>query len=73
MSKELFPNDIPNERVSVMKDDSANSVILIGNRRNIRKLSNFIEKLDVEGEERDVQRMYVIPLKTPMWKRWKKS
>jgi general secretion pathway protein D len=62
MSKELFAQDIVSERVSVMKDDSSNSIILVGNSRNISKLVKYIERLDIEGEERDVQRMFVIPL-----------
>jgi general secretion pathway protein D len=62
MSKSLFPQDISSEKVSVMKDDIGNSIILVGNRRNISRLSRYIERLDVEGEERDIQKMYVIPL-----------
>ncbi|SFV60159.1 General secretion pathway protein D / Type II secretion outermembrane pore forming protein (PulD) [hydrothermal vent metagenome] len=62
MSKELFAQDIISERVSVMKDDSSNSIILVGNSRNLNRLVKYIEQLDIEGEERDVQRMYVIPL-----------
>ncbi len=46
-----------------MKDDSSNSIILIGKRANIEKLKSYIRKLDVTGEDEDMQRMYVIPLK----------
>ncbi|NEW61149.1 type II secretion system secretin GspD [Sulfurovum sp. bin170] len=62
MSKELFAQDIVSEKVSVMKNDGSNSVILVGNSRNLNKLVQYIEQLDIEGEERDVQRMFVIPL-----------
>jgi len=62
MSKALFPQDIVSEKVSVMKDDSSNAIILVGNRKNINRLVNYINQLDIEGEKADVQRMYVIPL-----------
>ncbi len=62
MSKELFAQDIVSEKVSVMKDDSSNSIILVGNSRNLNRLVTYIKELDIQGEERDVQRMYVIPL-----------
>jgi len=62
MSKSLFAQDIASEKVSVMRDDSSNSIILVGNRHNTDKLVKYIEQLDVEGEERDIQKMYVIPL-----------
>ncbi|NOZ90631.1 MAG: type II secretion system secretin GspD [Epsilonproteobacteria bacterium] len=63
MAKELFPQDIISEKVSVMKDDSSNSIILVGKNKNINRLIKYIKQLDVEGEEMDVQKMYVIPLK----------
>jgi general secretion pathway protein D len=62
MSKALFYQDIASEKVIVMKDDSSNSIIVIGNRKNVSKLIKYIKQLDIEGEERDVQRMFVIPL-----------
>ncbi len=63
MAKSLFPQDIISERVSVMKDENSNSIILVGNSRNIEKLSRYIRELDVKGEDEDRQKMYVIPLK----------
>ena len=62
MSKALFHQDIASEKVTVMKDDSSNSIIVVGNSKNIGKLIQYIERLDIQGEERDVQKMYVIPL-----------
>ncbi len=62
MSKTLFPQDIKSEKVSVLKDESSNSIILIGNSRNINKLVRYIRELDVKGEDEDIQKMYVIPL-----------
>jgi len=63
MSKVLFPQDIMSERVSVMKDENSNSIILVGKRKNVNKLVKYIRELDINGEEeKDEQRMYVIPL-----------
>jgi general secretion pathway protein D len=62
MSKALFAQDIVSEKVSVMKDDYSNSIILVGNRQNLNKLAQYVTQLDIPGEEMDVQRMYVIPL-----------
>jgi general secretion pathway protein D len=63
MSKTLFPQDIVSEKVAVMKDDNSNSIILVGNRRNVDRLIEYIKRLDIVGEDEDIQRMYVIPLK----------
>jgi len=62
MARTLFPQDIPSQRVTVMKDEASNSIILIGNRKNVQKLTEYIRELDVPGEDEDMQRMYVIPL-----------
>ncbi len=63
MAKSLFPQDIISERVAVMKDENSNSIILVGNSKNIEKLTRYIKELDVKGEDEDRQKMYVIPLK----------
>jgi general secretion pathway protein D len=62
MSKELFAQDIISEKVSVMKDENSNSIIVVGNRKNSDRLISYIRELDVRGEQKDVQKMYVIPL-----------
>jgi general secretion pathway protein D len=62
MAKVIFPQDIISEKVSVMKDESSNSIILVGKNKNVNKLVQYIRRLDVDGEEKDVQKMYVIPL-----------
>ncbi len=61
MAKALFPQDIISEKVDVMQDVSANSIILVGKRDNVRRLYNYIKQLDIEGEG-DIQKMHVIPL-----------
>ncbi len=61
MSKALFPQDIISEKVDVMQDISGNSIILVGNSKNITRLENYISQLDIEGEG-DLQKMHVIPL-----------
>ena len=62
MSKTLFPQDIVSQKVSVLKDESSNSIILVGNSENIDRLTRYIKALDVKGEDEDIQKMYVIPL-----------
>ncbi len=62
MAKAIFPQDIISEKVSVMKDESSNSIILVGKNKNVNKLVQYIRRLDIDGEEKDVQKMYVIPL-----------
>jgi len=63
MARTLFPQDIVSQRVTVIKDDGSNSIILIGKRKNVERLSRYVKELDVKGEDEDMQRMYVIPLK----------
>jgi len=62
MSKLLFPQTIQSEKVGVLKDDAANTIILVGKKTNVDKLLKYVEKLDVKGESIE-QKMYVIPLK----------
>ena len=61
MSKSLFPQDIVSEKVDVMQDISGNSIILVGNDRNVQRLEQYIAQLDFEGEG-DIQKMHVISL-----------
>ncbi|NPA60660.1 MAG: type II secretion system secretin GspD [Epsilonproteobacteria bacterium] len=63
MARTLFPQDIPSQRVTVMKDEASNSIILIGSRDNVSRLEEYVREMDVRGEDEDMQRMYVIPLK----------
>ncbi len=62
MSKLLFPQTIPSEKVGVLKDDTTNSIILVGKKRNVDKLLKYVKRLDRKGESIE-QKMYVIPLK----------
>ena len=61
MSKMLFPQTIPSEKVGVLKDDAANTIILVGKKRNVDKLLKYVKSLDIKGEPIE-QKMYVIPL-----------
>ncbi len=61
MSKLLFPQTIQSEKVGVLKDEAANTLILVGKKANVDKLIKYIKKLDVKGESIE-QKMYVIPL-----------
>ncbi len=72
MARTLFPQDIPSQRVTVMKDEASNSIILIGSRDNVSRLEEYVREMDVRGEDEDMQRMYVIPLKNSMLRIWRR-
>ena len=61
MAKLLFPQTIQSEKVGVLKDEAANTLILVGKKSNVDKLLQYIKRLDVKGESIE-QKMYVIPL-----------
>ncbi len=61
MSKLLFPQTIQSEKVGVLKDETTNSIILVGKKSNVDKLLKYVKALDVKGESIE-QKMYVIPL-----------
>jgi general secretion pathway protein D len=62
MSKQLFPQTIPSEKVGIYKDEASNSIILVGKKSNVEKMAKYIHQLDRKGESVE-QRMHVIPLK----------
>jgi len=62
MAKQLFPQTIPSEKVGVFKDEASNSLLLVGNENNVKKMVRYIRELDRKGES-VTQKMYVIPLR----------
>ena len=62
IAKNIFPQTIESEKVDLLKDESTNSIILVGNGTNIKKMITYIRQLDTEGESIE-QKMYVIRLK----------
>ena len=62
MAKKLFPQTIESEKVDIFKDESTNSIILVGKVNNINRMVKYIKQLDLEGEDQS-QKMYVIRLK----------
>ncbi|MCW8822410.1 MAG: type II secretion system secretin GspD [Sulfurovum sp.] len=62
MAKKIFPATIESEKVDIFKDDATNSIILVGNENNTRRMIKYIKQLDIEGES-TTQKMYVIRLK----------
>ena len=62
MAKKLFPQTIESEKVDIFKDDSTNSIILVGKPNNINRMMRYIKQLDLEGEDQ-TQKMYVLRLK----------
>jgi general secretion pathway protein D len=61
MSKLLFPQTIHSEKVGVLKDEAANTLILVGKKANVDKLLRYVKRLDIKGESIE-QKMYVLPL-----------
>ena len=62
MAKDLFPQNIPSEKVGIFKDKSSNSIIIVGKKKNVDQMAKYIKQLDRQGESVS-QKMYVIPLK----------
>ncbi len=62
MSKKLFPQTIESEKVDVFKDESTNSIILVGKAENNNRMIKYIRQLDIKGES-ITQKMYVLRLK----------
>jgi len=61
MAKKLFPQTIESEKVDIFKDESTNSIIMVGKKANINRMIKYIKQLDLEGEDQS-QKMYVIRL-----------
>jgi len=62
MAKKIFPQTIESEKVDIFKDESTNSLILVGKSDNINRMMKYIKQLDIQGES-TTQKMYVIRLK----------
>lgn len=62
ISKRIFPQTIDTEKVDLLQDITTNSIILVGNSRNIERMTKYIKQLDTQGESIE-QKMYVIRLK----------
>lgn len=62
ISKQVFPPTIVSEKVDILKDDSTNSLIFVGNDANVKTIIKYIKQLDVKGDS-SLQKMYVVRLK----------
>jgi len=49
MSKALFPQEISNEKVTVIDSNTTNSLILVGKKENTNRLLEYIRLLDIVG------------------------
>lgn len=59
----MFNQGIASQKVDVMKDDSTNSIIVVGSEENIAKLASYIEKMDKQEEYGTTQHTTVVNLK----------
>jgi len=62
MAKKIFPQTIESQKVDVFKDESTNSIILVGKPDNNARMIKYIKQLDIKGESIE-QKLYVIRLK----------
>ncbi len=62
LSNALFDNKIATQKVSVFSDDASNSVIVVGNRDNVRELIPYIRKMDKADDTVD-KRMEILYVK----------
>lgn len=62
ITKTIVDQGAEQNKITVLKDDATNSLILIASKENIKKVKDIVEKLDVE-EDFASQKMEVIPLK----------
>lgn len=63
MATSMFNQGIPSQKVDVMKDDSTNSIIIVGTEENVAKLQSYIEKMDKKEEYGSTQHTTVVNLK----------
>ena len=61
ISTTIFDPKIVSEKISIFKSDSANSLILIATKRQIKILKNIVEKLD-QADKLSTQKIYFIKL-----------
>ncbi|HIC43752.1 MAG TPA: hypothetical protein EYO73_05550, partial [Sulfurimonas sp.] len=50
ISKTIFNQTVPSEVVKVMQNTDLNSLVLVGKESNIKKLENYIKRLDSESQ-----------------------
>lgn len=62
ISKTVFNQTVPSEVVKVMQNTDLNSLVLIGKESNIKKLENYIKRLD-SGDQSDSEGVEIIALK----------
>jgi len=62
LSNALFDNKIATQKVNVFSDDASNSIIVVGNRDNVRELIPFIRKMDKADDTVD-KRMEILYVK----------
>jgi general secretion pathway protein D len=62
LSNALFDNKIATQKVSVFADDAGNSIIIVGNRDNVRELIPYIRKMDKADDTVD-KRMEILYVK----------
>jgi len=52
ISKSLFNEKVSSQKVKIILDDNINGIIAVGNKLNIQKIEDLIQKLDIESNIR---------------------
>ncbi len=62
LSNALFDNKIATQKVDVFSDDASNSIIIVGNKQNVRELIPYVRKMDKADNTVD-KRMEILYVK----------
>ena len=62
VAKTYFDQKIDTQRITVVKNDATNSLIIIGEPKNVQILHNLAKRLDVEDKVA-TQKMFIVNLK----------
>lgn len=61
IAKSIFNEKVQSEKIQIILDDNINSLIIIGNKKNVAKLEELVIKLDVEADRNN--QVQIFPLK----------
>ena len=60
ISKSIFNYKIVSDSVKIILDDNINGIIVVGNKKNVRKIEKLVKKLDVESSINKSLRIFAL-------------
>ncbi|MDK9692643.1 MAG: type II secretion system secretin GspD [Sulfurimonas sp.] len=60
ISKSIFNEKIDTEAVKIIHDESTNSIIVVGNQKNVKKVQELIGRLDVESNNANSLQLFTL-------------